>query len=94
MTEVTVDHTARCGLVRGVFKRGGPACRYRSVEALGGLLLIVGVACVGGGLLMDSTYGGGVKSQSSIPVWRGFRLVGAISIVVGVAFLGLAMLLG
>ena len=64
------------------------------MEALGGLLLIVGVACVGGGLLMDSTYGGGVKSQSSIPVWRRFRVVGAISIVVGVAALGIAMLFG
>ena len=64
------------------------------MEALGGLLLIVGVACVGGGLLMDSTYGGGVKSQSSIPLWRGFRMVGAVSIVVGIAALGLSMLLG
>ena len=64
------------------------------MESIGGLLLIIGVACIGGGLLMDSTYGGGVKSQTSIPVWRGFRLVGAISIVVGVALLGLAMLFG
>jgi hypothetical protein len=64
------------------------------VEALGGLLLLVGVACVGGGLLMDSSYGGGVQSQSAIPVWRGFRVVGAISIVIGAAFLGLSMLFG
>jgi hypothetical protein len=64
------------------------------MEGLGGLLLIIGVACVGGGLLMDSTYGGGVKSQTAIPVWRGFRLVGAISITLGVAALGVAMLFG
>jgi hypothetical protein len=64
------------------------------MEAVGGLLVIIGIACVGGGLLMDSTYGGGIKSQSSIPLWRGFRMVGAIAIAVGVAALGLAMLLG
>jgi len=64
------------------------------MEALGGLLLIIGVACVGGGLLMDNTYGGGVKSQTSIPLWRGFRMVGAVSIVVGIAALGLSMLFG
>ena len=64
------------------------------MEALGGLLLIIGIACVGGGLLMDSTYGGGVKSQSSIPLWRGFRMVGIAAIAIGVAALGLAMLFG
>ena len=64
------------------------------MEALGGLFLIVGIACVGGGLLMDSTYGGGVKSQSSIPLWRGFRMVGVISIAIGVAALGLSVLFG
>jgi hypothetical protein len=64
------------------------------VEALGGLLLIIGVACVGGGLMMDSNYGGGVQSQSAIPLWRGFRIVGAIAVVVGVGFLALAMLFG
>jgi hypothetical protein len=64
------------------------------VEALGGLLLIAGIACVGGGLLMDATYGGGVKSQSSIPLWRGFRIVGVGAIAIGLAALGLAMLFG
>ena len=58
------------------------------------VLLIIGVACVGGGLLMDNTYGGGVKSQTSIPLWRGFRMVGAISIALGVAVLGVVMLFG
>ena len=79
---------------RACFRNPTPTADNHDVEALGGLLLIIGVACVGGGLLMDSTYGGGVKSQSAIPVWRGFRVVGAISIVIGVAFLGLAMLFG
>jgi hypothetical protein len=64
------------------------------MEGLGGLLLIIGVACVGGGLLMDNTYGGGVKSQTSIPLWRGFRMVGAIAIALGVAVLGVTMLFG
>ena len=76
------------------FRNPGPTTDNHHMEALGGLLLIVGVACVGGGLLMDSTYGGGVKSQSAIPVWRGFRLVGAISIAIGVVALGIAMLFG
>ena len=71
-----------------------PTADNRDVEALGGLLLIVGIACVGGGLLMDATYGGGVKSQSSIPLWRGFRMVGAAAIAVGIAVLGVAMLFG
>ena len=59
---------------------------------MGGLLLIVGVACIGGGFLMDSNYGGGIKSQTATPVWRGFRMVGVVSIAVGIATLGLALI--
>ena len=57
------------------------------------MLLIVGIACVGGGLLMDANYGGGIKSQSSGPLWRGFRMVGVISIAIGIVALGLAAIL-
>jgi hypothetical protein len=64
------------------------------METLGGLLLIVGIACVGGGLLMDSNYGGGVKSQSSVPLWRGFRMVGIVAIAIGLAAFALAALFG
>jgi hypothetical protein len=64
------------------------------METLGGLLLIVGIACVGGGLLMDANYGGGIKSQSSIPLWRGFRMIGIVAIAIGLIALGLAALIG
>jgi len=62
------------------------------MQTIGGVLLIVGVACVGGGLLMDTNYGGGIKSQSAAPLWRGFRMVGIGAIAIGVAALGLAAL--
>ena len=62
------------------------------MEAFGGLLLIIGVACIGGGLLMDANYGGGIKSQSAAPIWRGFRMVGVVSIAIGIAALGLAVI--
>jgi hypothetical protein len=62
------------------------------MEAFGGLLLIVGVACIGGGFLMDSNYGGGIKWQSAAPVWRGFRMVGVVSLAIGLAALGLAVI--
>jgi hypothetical protein len=64
------------------------------VETLGGLLLIVGIACIGGGLLMDSNYGGGVEWQSAAPLWRGFRIVGVVALAIGLAALGLAALFG
>ena len=63
------------------------------MENLGGLLLIVGIACVGGGLLMDANYGGGIKSQTAAPLWRGFRTVGIVAIAIGAAAFGLAQLL-
>jgi hypothetical protein len=63
------------------------------METMGGLLLIIGVACVGGGLLMDTNYGGGIKSQSAAPLWRGFRMVGVVAIATGLVALGLAALL-
>jgi hypothetical protein len=63
------------------------------VETLGGLLLILGIACVGGGLLMDTNYGGGIKSQSAAPLWRSFRMVGIVAIAIGLAALALSALL-
>ena len=62
------------------------------METLGGLLVIVGIACVGGGLLMDSNYGGGDSWQSAAPVWRGFRMVGVVALAIGLAVFGLALL--
>jgi hypothetical protein len=64
------------------------------METLAGLLLIGGVACVGGGFLMDSSYGGGTTSQTAIPVWRRFRTFGAIAIAIGAVVLGLSVLVG
>jgi len=69
-----------------------PSADNSGMETLGGLLLIAGIACVGGGLLMDSNYGGGIKSQSAAPVWRGFRMVGIVAIAIGLAAFGLAAL--
>ena len=63
------------------------------METVGGLLLILGIACAGGGLLMDTNYGGSIKSQSAAPLWRGFRMVGMVAIAIGLAALGLAALL-
>ena len=64
------------------------------MEALGGLLIIIGVACVGGGLLMDSNIGRGTTSQSAVPLWRNFRRVGIGAIALGVAAWGLSLLFG
>ena len=64
------------------------------METLGGLLLIIGIACIGGGLLMDSNYGGGDTRQSAAPLWRGFRMVGVVALAIGLAALGLAALFG
>jgi hypothetical protein len=64
------------------------------MEAVGGLLVIIGVACVGGGFLMDSNYGRGTTSQTAVPVWRSFRVVGLGAIALGVVALGLSVLFG
>jgi hypothetical protein len=64
------------------------------MTSLGGVLVIIGVACVGGGFLMDTNYGAGTTRNSSIPLWRGFRRVGFGSAALGLVALGLGLLFG